>query len=516
MVNLLERLINMNSWLIAITKLVKLRDAKALTDTFVDTLSENLRVEKPLVLELTEDGRELLYSNKDKQFRWSVVDFDVPFSHVLQESKYKILSMSDLVYWQGNKVFKKLVSQLNSDDSCLIYPLPRMKQSGPSLLIIWGETSNLNEAYRKPEFTLYLETFCAQWELLKEIKAIGLENDGLSETLTIERKLSQQEKKLLELSSTLIGNSSVMLEVKQKMVVAAESPLSVMIHGDTGTGKEVVARAIHQISGYKNGQFIAINCSAIPENLLESELFGYEKGAFSGADSYHAGLIEQADGGTLFLDEIGDMPMNLQSKLLRVLETKCFRPLGGKSELVSRFRLISATHINLKDKVKSKEFRPDLYYRLMQCPLSIPSLSDCRDDIEALSEFFVDKYNENYNREVGYLTKQSLDYLKKLDFSGNVRELKSMIELSCSQVKDGQQIGLSYISDNSDALSLFDSHDSDSNYEGGLNSILECFELKVINDRLKQYSGNKTQAAKSLGIPLRTLTYKCQKLEICG
>ena len=504
----------MNSWLISITELMKLRDAKTLSNTFINSLTKTLNITKCLMVELSDSSRELIYQGGDNDiFSWSAVDFDVPFSHVLQEGKYKLIAQSDLVYWQDNQYFKILTSSLGNGEACLIYPLPCAKESSPSLLVIFGDENKLEQVAVAPEFKLYIEAYATQWELLKNLKKVGLEKESLSETLTTERKVNQRGQKLMSLSKTLIGNSSAMLDVKKKIVVAAESPLSVMIHGETGTGKEVAAKAIHQISDYNKGQFVAINCSAIPENLLESELFGYEKGAFSGANSYHAGLIEQADGGSLFLDEIGDMPTHLQSKLLRVLETKSFRPLGGKKELTSNFRLISATHINLKEKVKSKEFRPDLYYRLMQCPVLLPALKDRKEDLELLSEYFIEQYNESYQRDVGFLTKQSLEYLKKLDFLGNVRELKSMIELSCSQVEDGQPISLSYISDNSNALSLFDFSEG-VNHTGNLTELLGEFEFKVIQERLNKHSGNKTKAAKSLGIPLRTLTYKCQKLEV--
>ncbi|MFH0258326.1 sigma-54 interaction domain-containing protein [Vibrio rumoiensis] len=503
----------MSPWLVSITELMKLRDASSLSKTFINCLTQTLDISQSFILELSDNGRELIYNGHDEGFTWSVMDFDTPFAHVLHDNKHKLILQSELIYWQGNNEFKKLASQLRTGQACLIYPLSCAKESGPSLLVLFGDSDNLEKIKFVSEFKLYVDAYGAQWKLLKDLKKVDLEKQTLSETLTIERKVSQQSQKLLDLSSTLIGGSSAMVEVKKKIVAAAESPLSVMIHGDTGTGKEVVAKAIHQISSYNKGQFIAINCSAIPENLLESELFGYEKGAFSGADSYHAGLIEQADQGTLFLDEIGDMPVHLQSKLLRVIETKSFRPLGGKKELTSNFRLISATHINLKEKIKAKEFRPDLYYRLMQCPISLPALIERKDDIEILSEYFIDKYNESYQRDVGYLTRSSLDYLKKLEFPGNVRELKSMIDLSCSQVEDGQPISLSCIADNSNALSLFDNDDVilDSR---NLDEILNEFESKVINGRLKTCLGNKTKTAKSLGIPLRTLTYKCQKLEI--
>jgi sigma-54-specific transcriptional regulator len=165
-----------------------------------------------------------------------------------------------------------------------------------------------------------------------------------------------------------------MQQVRKQVVTAAQSDLTVCIQGETGTGKELAAQAVHALSSRSSKPFIAINCAAIPENLLESELFGYERGAFSGAEHSKRGLLAEANGGTLFLDEIGDMPLQLQAKLLRVLETRKFRPVGGKKEVSSDFRLVAATHVRLREHVENRAFRSDLYYRLNQFPLPLPPL----------------------------------------------------------------------------------------------------------------------------------------------
>lgn len=180
----------------------------------------------------------------------------------------------------------------------------------------------------------------------------------LKQSLTDIERDSAQRSLANALSRTLIGESAAMQKLREQIVSAANSQLSVMVQGETGTGKELVAAAVHELSSRKSAPFVAINCAAIPEHLLESELFGYCKGAFSGADSDKQGLIAQANGGTLFLDEIGDMPLTLQAKLLRVLESRTFRPLGGKQELSSDFRLVSATHVNLLDQVRKKRISP--------------------------------------------------------------------------------------------------------------------------------------------------------------
>lgn len=505
----------MNSWLEATTNLIKLREVQKLENTFLYALLQNLRIQNALLLSLSGDGRYLCHKDREQTFSWSTVDFDVPFSHVLQDRIPKMLSFSDLVYWLRNKDFKRFTSSYGAGISCYIYPLSCLKEDSPSLLVLFGHEHRLQEVCTDSEFASYVETFCVQWLLLHEFKQIGKSTQDLSEALMVEKSAKQQSQQIRELSKSLIGNSSVMAEVKKKIVHAAQTSLSVLIQGETGVGKEVVARGIHKISASEKGRFIAINCSNMTTPTLEVELLGCEKGAFPGADAEREGLISQADGGTLFLDEIGDMPMTLQSKLLRILETKTFRPLGGKVEHMSNFRLVSATHINLQEKVKTKEFRADLYYRLMQCPISLPPLVDRKDDIELLSQFFITQYNKQNARSVGYLTSSALAHLKTFDFLGNVRELKNIIELSCSLVDDGQPISLSCIANNALALSLSELDRSLDRLESGnLNQLLEEFECKLILKRLYKYSGNKTKAAKSLGIPLRTFTYKCQKLEI--
>jgi sigma-54-specific transcriptional regulator len=208
-----------------------------------------------------------------------------------------------------------------------------------------------------------------------------------------------------------------------------------MIQGETGTGKELVAQAVHDFSSRADQPFIAINCAAIPENLLESELFGYRKGAFSGAETDKQGLITQADGGTLFLDEIGDMPLVLQAKLLRVLETRMFRPVGGKEELSSDFRLVSATHMSLLEQVRKKTFRQDLYYRLFQYPIRVPALTERTEDIELLGQHFVRLFNQAHGTDIRGIHYRAIDSLKRHGFPGNVRELKHLVEFGCAQTQ---------------------------------------------------------------------------------
>ncbi|MDG2473950.1 MAG: sigma-54 dependent transcriptional regulator [Paracoccaceae bacterium] len=230
-----------------------------------------------------------------------------------------------------------------------------------------------------------------------------------------------------DINKLIIGQSAAAKELKRLIQLVAPSPATVLVQGETGTGKELVAKAIHDQSK-RRGNLIAVNCAAIPSELLESELFGHEKGAFTGAVSSRPGRIEQAADGTLFLDEIGDMPIALQSKLLRVLESKNIQRVGGNGEKNVDFRLVCATHQNLQAKIDSGEFRSDLYYRINVFPIDVPNLSVRIVDIPLLIEFILNEMNLIDSKARPIFDKTALDALTKYDWPGNIRELKNVIE----------------------------------------------------------------------------------------
>ncbi len=251
-----------------------------------------------------------------------------------------------------------------------------------------------------------------------------------NQKLTEKFKEELSERTLRELeNNTIIAESIPMKQILQKSLKLAHIGASnILILGASGTGKGLLAKFIHKNSGRRDGPFVEINCAAIPENLLEAELFGFEKGAFTGAaDVGKVGLIELAQGGTLFLDEIGDMPINLQTKLLKYLDDKQFRRLGGTKSINVECATISATNRDLQDRVQKKLFREDLFYRLSSFTLAIPSLCDRRDDIPRLVRFYLEKYNKKYNRST-HISSRILTQLQNYSFPGNVRELKSIIE----------------------------------------------------------------------------------------
>ena len=229
--------------------------------------------------------------------------------------------------------------------------------------------------------------------------------------------------------SDIKGSSEVMEKVLQTVVKVARSDSPVLINGESGTGKELIARAIHRLSNRVSRRFVAINCSAIPENLLESELFGHVKGAFTGADQRRKGFFEEANGGTIFLDEIGEMPWRLQAKLLRVLQEKQFTPIGSNETKIANVRVVAATNVDLEKAVSEREFRLDLFYRLNVLPLNVPALRERNTDIAILLKFFLEQANRQHNFvNPAYLQPEVVKVLEVHQWPGNVRELQNLVE----------------------------------------------------------------------------------------
>lgn len=314
----------------------------------------------------------------------------------------------------------------------------------------------------------------------------------------------------------IIGNSPQIEKIKELIKSIAKTDSTILISGESGSGKEVVARAIHSLSPRKNMPFIAINCAAIPENLLESELFGYERGAFTGAMERRIGKFELADGGTLFLDEIGCMSPSMQSKLLRVLEEKSFERLGGNSKVSFDVRIISATNIDFEKSIKEGKFREDLYYRLNVIPIKVPPLRERKSDLLLFISFFINKFNKEFNKHIKTISPEVLHKLQDYDFPGNVRELQNLIERAVALVK-GPTIEDENIFGLRGAETLPEDKEAakakDSSY---LKNAVEEFERMKITQALKDANGNQTKAAIKLGIARTTLSSRMLALGIRG
>lgn len=309
----------------------------------------------------------------------------------------------------------------------------------------------------------------------------------------------------------LIGESAEMLRIKGIIARAATSSATVLITGESGTGKEVVAREIHGQSNVKDGPFIPINIGGVPENLLESELFGYEKGAFTGASARKIGMFELASGGTLFLDEIGDMPLSLQVKILRVLQEKKMTRLGGTETIPINARIVAATNKNLEEMVKDGSFREDLFYRLNVVRIEIPPLRERREDIPLLAAYIIKKLSRDMSSRITGFTPEAVEMLKNHNFYGNVRELENIIERAMI-FSDSETIDVK-------DLDLRSSVSRDMEKKEDLRPLSDAKSLRdlerdAIVAALHRWEGNRTKASEELGISRRTLISKIKEYGI--
>ncbi|NOX17615.1 MAG: sigma-54-dependent Fis family transcriptional regulator [Chlorobi bacterium] len=310
---------------------------------------------------------------------------------------------------------------------------------------------------------------------------------------------------------TIIGGSRQILKLMETIKVVAKNDYTVLIQGESGTGKELVARALHFYGPRVNGAFIPINCSAIPENLLESELFGHEKGAFTGAVKTHVGLFERADGGTLFLDDIDDFPFQLQVKLLRVLQEKEITRVGGTKSIKVNVRVIVATKVDLQELVDESKFRQDLYYRLNIIPLKAPPLRDRKEDIPLLAEHFFIK--RDAKEKVALLTPTVLKKMKNYDWPGNVRELENFVErmIALSDMEDWENELFAYLSSGETIPQQVETEEKDyPTYEIFLGEK----EKEIFSWAIRKTKGNVSKAASLLGLPRSTFRSKLEKLNL--
>ncbi len=309
----------------------------------------------------------------------------------------------------------------------------------------------------------------------------------------------------------IIGRTPGMGRVYGLIERVADSPTTVLITGESGTGKELVARALHQQSNRADAAFISVNCGAIPENLFESELFGYEKGAFTGAGASKPGRFELADGGTLFLDEVGELPLDMQVKLLRVLQDRSFERVGGVRSMTVDVRLVAATNRDLAEEVQRGAFRQDLYYRLAVIPVALPPLRDRAQDIPLLVDHFLERFNERLGRTFTGLTPGAIEALKGYEWPGNIRELENLMERTVL-LADGDMIDVDDLPGMGGGAALPDADDLDGM---GLKEYVRVHTAKLERDRilkvLEAEDNNVTRAAKRLGISRKSLQTKMKE-----
>ncbi|MGB2820551.1 MAG: sigma 54-interacting transcriptional regulator [Phycisphaerae bacterium] len=357
--------------------------------------------------------------------------------------------------------------------------------------------------------------------LAEDVRLLSIVASMIAKDIKVRREAAAQREALeeenLSLRSRLedvyrpqniIGNSGAMREVYRAIQQVAASDTTVLIRGESGTGKELVAHAIHYSSPRARGALVKVNCAALSENLLESELFGHEKGAFTGAVQARAGRIQEADGGTLFLDEIGDFSLATQVRLLRFLQEREFERVGSNTTLKANVRVLAATSRDLEEAVEGETFRRDLYYRVNVFPIFLPPLRDRRNDILLLADHFVELYAKKLGRDVRRITTPAINMMVAYHWPGNVRELENCIERAVLLSNDGVIHGhhLPPTLQTSDA--------SDTIGEGTLAERVDLFERDVIVDALKRSSGNISAAARDLGSTPRIIRYKIDNLGI--
>jgi two-component system response regulator AtoC len=312
---------------------------------------------------------------------------------------------------------------------------------------------------------------------------------------------------------SIVGDSGAMQDVLRKVAKVARSSATVLVRGESGTGKELIARAIHMNSPRRDGPFVAVNCASLPETLLESELFGYEKGAFTGATKRKKGKFELATGGTLFLDEVGDMPMSIQAKLLRAIQERKIDPLGSTAQVDVDVRIVTSTNVDLEARLTEGRMREDLYFRLNVIPIFLPSLRDRKEDIPAMVARFVSNAAGNAGRQTPSVSPEVMRTLVSYDWPGNVRELES----ACEQMvvlADGDVIDSDVIPPPVLGAASGGTVASISDVVSPLSDQMEQAEKRVIQRALYATGGNRTRAAKLLGISIRSMRYKVKRYRL--
>ncbi len=404
--------------------------------------------------------------------------------------------------------------------------LLRIKENWPSTEVIMltaeGSISGAVDAVKKGAYTYFVKPADIDELIVNVTKA-----QELAEVRRENHRLKQHID-TISVTSRLIGESDAARKMREEAVTIGRTMASVLITGESGTGKEVMAHMIHQCSERADKPFVSVNCAAFNENLIESELFGSERGAYTGAEKRRKGRFEIADGGTIFFDEIGELSLNMQAKLLRVLQEKAFERVGGSETIQSDFRLISATNADLKQAVEEGRFRLDLYYRINILPIEIPPLRARKEDIPLLSVYFFDRISKEMNRRIAPPPEALMRCLRNYDWPGNIRELRNIIERLVVMVKDGHvsvsdlppeirtgsadsiidSRGMSAVpTSNNRSASGISAEDHPVGHEA-LRSATHNFERDYITEVMRRNSWNVTKAAREMNIARKTLYKK--------
>ncbi|OIP63886.1 MAG: hypothetical protein AUK29_05820 [Nitrospirae bacterium CG2_30_53_67] len=444
------------------------------------------------------------------------IDDELPmremFQRLFQDSEYEILLASDGM--EGLEIFDKEKVHLVVTDFSMpgmtgmdvLREIKQKDQNVPVILITaFATIETAVEAIKVGAYDYITKPFDP------DAIEITIKNALSHKQLVDENLFLKQKLKDVETRSGIIGESPRLKEVFHLIEKVAPTDATVLIQGDSGTGKELVARRLHELSTRRDKTFLSINCGALPLTLLESELFGYEKGSFTGATSSKEGLFKAADGGTLFLDEIGDMPQALQVKLLRVLQDKEILPIGGRKSFTVNVRILSATNKNLKEEIEKGRFREDLYYRINIFTIDVPPLRERTEDIPLLLNHFMKRYNKEFGKNVDRVSPELMRFFLEYDWPGNIRELENYVERAILMA-EGKQLELSAIPADVQVPSKTSSGEPEDILP--FKEAKENFERNYIVFLLKKYNGVISKAARASRIPRPNFYEKLKKYGI--
>ncbi len=413
------------------------------------------------------------------------------------------------------KTFDLVISDLQMPNVTGIELLKHCREAYSELLFMmitaFGTAESAVEAMKMGAYDYITKPF-----KIDEVR-INIANALRSRNLEVENRVLRKELQKEYSFQNLVGNSEAMHKIFELIRKVSDSPTNVLVTGESGTGKEMVAKAIHYNSPLKDRPFVSVNCGAIPENLVESELFGHKKGSFTGAVTDKDGLFEVADGGTLFLDEIGELPLSSQVRILRAIQEKTVRRVGGTEDTKVEVRIIAATNRDLEHMVAQGTFRQDLYYRLNVINIRTPGLRERRDDIPLLAVHFLQKYSERFGKAIQTISKEAMDLLKKYDFPGNVRELENIMERTVA-LESGATVlpeSLPQFVNTPTGRKMVSSDGIEITDEGiDLQKVLDQLEKELLVKAIHQASGVKKRAAKLLGITFRSMRYRVEKFSL--
>lgn len=397
-------------------------------------------------------------------------------------------------------------SRTDKQTAFICVPIVHEKQVVGTMSIDLSITKEFDHLRHYQRFLELIANILA--EAVASIREDLEEREGLiSENERLRRQLGDRYR-----MHNIIGNCSSMRSVYEQIVQVADSTATVLIRGESGTGKELVARAVHYGSERRNNAFVSVNCAALPENLIESELFGHEKGAFTGATQQRKGRFEIANGGTIFLDEIGDISPAVQVRLLRVLQEKTFERVGGNDSVPVNVRILAATSRNLEKGIVEDTFREDLYYRLNVFPIILPPLRERRSDIMLLADHFLQRYGEMYGKSIKRISTSAINMMMVYHWPGNVRELENCMERAVLTASDevihGYNMPPSLQTSDETQTSIFPRDGAD------LKTMVESYEKEILTDALKKHRGNAAATARYLNTTQRIVNYRIKKLEI--